>query len=52
LDTELAAKEPDPPLDQSGDGAGSVLSIVTLHPMIVTHPPLFPNAHSAHLRLK
>jgi hypothetical protein len=47
----LAAKEPDPPLGQSGEGAGDVLFIVTLHPMIVTHSPPFPNSTSAHLRL-
>jgi hypothetical protein len=49
---DLAAKEPDPPFGQSGEGAGDVLFIVTLHPMIVTHSPPIPNATSAHLRLK
>jgi hypothetical protein len=47
----LAAKEPDPPPGQSDEGAGNVHFIVTLHPMIVTHSPRFPNTTSAHLRL-
>jgi hypothetical protein len=48
---DLAAKEPDPPYDQSGEGAGDVLLIVTLHPVIVTHSLPFPNTTSAHLQL-
>jgi hypothetical protein len=52
LETGLAAKEPDPPRNQTGAFAGDILYIVTLHPMIVTHPPRFPTASRAHFWLK